>query len=387
MLLLQRWEPINSNKFPNLIPFWITVHGLPLHHWTLGALHAIGKELGPILSEDVPKGRIRVHINGLKCLEMQLPVQLDSGEIMQVDLEYEKLEKHCFLCYSLCHEMENCPKNSQVEKSATSALGISQRNTLRNIEERRRQMEASKSQSRSLGRSSLPRDHHLDSHRSAHSRLGPHSLGGYHNRVHSYDPATRDQSNRHSVDSNIGSQGAQLRDTHSAHRAVTHERNQRPPTRMEYRVVSPSRRSGNQGGSMFRANNSNVSSRTPPPAPRREPMLAPSNTDRGEVNSHSAGRRSIRERLELPPNQVELEPQIPSAERRSALERLEAPPGFDQSRNGGLSNSMIARLQDVEVRYEDETSQNQVITVEDSVRPHVTQRLGGVESSIPVEEI
>ncbi|WZZ77246.1 hypothetical protein YC2023_097818 [Brassica napus] len=68
------------------------------------------------------------------------------------------------------------------------------------------------------------------------------------------------------------------------------------------------------------------SSRTPPPNPAREPMELPVIPERGEINSHSS-------------------------ERRSALERIERPHQESQ-RSGGLSTSLIARLQDVEVNYE-----------------------------------
>lgn len=45
--------------------------------------------------------RIKVLIDGLKKLEMRLPLELPSGDEIYVTLEYEKLEKHCFICYSL----------------------------------------------------------------------------------------------------------------------------------------------------------------------------------------------------------------------------------------------------------------------------------------------
>lgn len=34
MIILQRWEPIVSDFFHALIPFWISIHGIPLHYWT-----------------------------------------------------------------------------------------------------------------------------------------------------------------------------------------------------------------------------------------------------------------------------------------------------------------------------------------------------------------
>lgn len=32
MVVIQRWEPIISASFPSQIPFWIRLHGLPLHY-------------------------------------------------------------------------------------------------------------------------------------------------------------------------------------------------------------------------------------------------------------------------------------------------------------------------------------------------------------------
>ncbi|KAG2254156.1 hypothetical protein Bca52824_084292 [Brassica carinata] len=96
-VLLQRWEPVVSNSFPRMIEFWIRIHGITLHYWSLETLEAIAKELGPMSDTDVDRGRIRILIDGLRKLEMRLPIELPSGEVISVDLEYEKLEKHCFM--------------------------------------------------------------------------------------------------------------------------------------------------------------------------------------------------------------------------------------------------------------------------------------------------
>lgn len=104
MMILQKWEPVISDNFLASIPFWITVHGIPLHYWTEDTLRAIGKELGPVEDFDVDQARVRVAINGLKPLEINL-----AGERKQVELEYENLQKHCFHCLSLSHEGDDCP--------------------------------------------------------------------------------------------------------------------------------------------------------------------------------------------------------------------------------------------------------------------------------------
>ncbi|KAL0649541.1 hypothetical protein Bca4012_092232 [Brassica carinata] len=144
MLILQRWEPVVSDFFPALIPFWITIYGILLHSWTEDTLKAIGKELGPVEDWDVEKGRVRVLINGLKPLEMRLDINL-SGEIMQVELHYEHLEKHCFSCNSLSHERDDCPSNrarANLRGNKAEDLGISQERTLQRLEEDRKRKEA-----------------------------------------------------------------------------------------------------------------------------------------------------------------------------------------------------------------------------------------------------
>ena len=135
MIILQRWEPIVADNFPSIIAFWIRIHGIPLHYWTKEALEAIGSELGHVDSKDVPNRRVRVFINGLRSLERHLEISLPSGEIKEVELEYEKLEKHCFSCLSLSHEQDQCPSRSS---STQPPVGINQARTLEKLAERRR---------------------------------------------------------------------------------------------------------------------------------------------------------------------------------------------------------------------------------------------------------
>lgn len=146
MLILQRWEPIVSDNFPSLIPFWISVHSIPLHYWTEDALKAIGKVLGPVEDWDVDRGRVRVSINGLKPLEMKHDISLPSGEIKEVELEYENLEKHCFHCLSLTHEGDACPTFPRKENrdGRETRLGISQNRTLERLEADRRRKDEKK---------------------------------------------------------------------------------------------------------------------------------------------------------------------------------------------------------------------------------------------------
>lgn len=143
MLILQSWEPIVCDTFPASIPFWINVHGIPLHYWNEGAMNAIGDALGPVEAKIVDKARLRVLVNGLKPLIMRMDIELPSKAVVELELEYEGLQKHCFLCKSLSHEDEDCPHRSSARypNGARRVLGISQHNTLEKIEESKRRQD------------------------------------------------------------------------------------------------------------------------------------------------------------------------------------------------------------------------------------------------------
>ncbi|KAJ4911972.1 Uncharacterized protein Rs2_06593 [Raphanus sativus] len=144
MLILQKWEPIVSDNFPSRISFWIQVHGIPLHYWIDGTINAIGAVLGPIEAREVDKARLRVQINGLQALIMCMDLELPSKEVVEIVLEYEHLEKHCFYCKPLTHEDGDCPSRPSNRSIVDDRrqLDISQQNTLESIEEaRRRQAE------------------------------------------------------------------------------------------------------------------------------------------------------------------------------------------------------------------------------------------------------
>ncbi|KAF2538881.1 hypothetical protein F2Q68_00022475 [Brassica cretica] len=129
------------------------------------------------------------------------------------------------------------------------------------------------------------------------------------------------------------------------------------------------------------------SSRTPPSRPAREAMNLPAAPDQEEVISGSRNRALPLERIEeefiqgpeiifalerlkepllqqeriLALERIEEVPnQAP--ERISALERIEAPMD-EEPRPTGLSSSMLARLQDVEITYEAEDNQSPLIGV------------------------
>ncbi|KAF3550403.1 hypothetical protein DY000_02005888 [Brassica cretica] len=178
MLLIQHWEPVVSESFPALIPFWIEIHGVPLHYWYDTAIRAIGNELG-IVEDCVPsRARDRVLINGLNPLEMVRDILHPSGETKQVEFAYDKLEKHCFKCFSLTHEKNDCPFLDNTRDRSPKRLGISQNNTMIRLDDRRRKYEERK-------REQAPKDPHYRENPTPYARRIEYSERREDSRYHS----------------------------------------------------------------------------------------------------------------------------------------------------------------------------------------------------------
>ncbi|KAG7536993.1 Zinc knuckle CX2CX4HX4C [Arabidopsis suecica] len=299
MLILQRWAPIISASFPSTIPFWIRIHKLPALLWDDQTVRTIGKEVGPVIGQDSAEGRVRVEINGLLPLETTVPIRLPSGEITKVELEYEKLEKHCFHCFSLAHEKKNCPALASPDKFSRKPLGISQQLTLEKIEAGKRKQDTGKQEAR-RDRRDDGRNRRMEFNRGNEDR---------HRRV---SPPRRYSSHR---------DGFRI-----------------PDTRDSRRTYESSSRVAARGESQRSHNASEVN--TPPPLPPRENLVANPAPQEGttKITPQGSGRVGSGSR-----------------ERRPALERLSLPsqePYYHQ--NVEETNESSQLLQDVEIRYLEE---------------------------------
>lgn len=271
MILLQRWEPTISPTFPSTISFWIRIHGLPLHYWTDQTLYTIGKALGDASKRDVRGARVRVDINGLQPLDMKSEIELPSGEITEVEFEYMKIEKHCFNCFSLSHEEEDCPSRAIGDRPAKERkLGITQALALERIEAGKRRHDERRGykppSQRTLPAQELPRrDHHSSEYRGSmeFARRPPSNYSyqseasrppGGHNVPAHYRPRSR-------LDPSVNLSSNPSR-SFTSHR----QRTSRTPPKEDDRP-SP-RHSGNSQQRLY----GSTSSHTPPPRTPRERM-------------------------------------------------------------------------------------------------------------------
>lgn len=333
--MLQRWEPVVSDSFPSIISFWIRIHGIPLHYWTEEALEAIGSELGRVESKDVHNGRVRVSINGLLPLERHLEISLPSGEIKEVELEYEKLEKHCFSCQSLSHDQDHCTARTS---SAQASRSINQERTLDRLAERRRGVDRSV---RSVARPERP-----DKHAAIPGPRRPYHENDDRRIRYSKPSSDRDFRNDHravSADFRRRPPVSPPRRTETANREVWVPRKDLPSVSV---AASDPRGSGRLSVRTARQHSASHSSHTPPPRPQREPIQTPPGT--GSARNTSKDRRPALERIS-PVVSVNV-----SSERRPAMERISLPPNGEPLPlyEDGATNP--APLHEVEGHYFDE---------------------------------
>nr|VDD33240.1 unnamed protein product [Brassica oleracea] len=301
------------------------------HHFTL---------IGRVTNPSIQKTRA-VLVNGLKPLEMKMDISLPSGEIKEVELQYEKLEKHCFNCFSLSHEVENCP--SQRARSGhygprASQLGISQRQTLDNIDAGRRRADTRKQHIHSP-----EPEQHFRGRSESYNRNNERAMNWSNDKdfcVHygaRRDPHYNEKRLVQGPSGHVNSRASARdrlslpKDSSGSHRTGnSHPRG--GPQRSEWRPV--------QGGSISRQ--SHVS-HTPSPKPDREQMHTPG------IGPHAPSRRSG-------------ERSHSHSERRSALERLTG------------SNERIPLLLDGEANAESGRLQRSNAQLVDDSRQHLSSR-------------
>ncbi|KAL0845557.1 hypothetical protein Bca101_018803 [Brassica carinata] len=320
MILLQQWEPIVSETFPSTISFWLRIHDLPLHYWNDQALDAIGEELGKVNGKIADEAKVRVEMNGLRPLVMQLEIQLPSGDLTNVELEYFKIEKHCFTCFSLLHEEMDCPSRPRNPIPLKERrLGITQRIALQRIEADKKRHDDRRGYSRQA-QVSNPDRRTSDAGREIRAYDQP--------RLHPYHQQSR---RRNHVSSQVDSRYHRNRPS-ASDRFQKHEHREEFGSR---RDLSGGRDDGSHGtphilssgrislGGNTSENGEGPCSQTTPPRTMQERLEFPTEPSSEQTVSDSRGRKSALQRLKDPDTKSS-SPRSSSFSKRTATpEKLE----------------------------------------------------------------
>ncbi|KAG2328014.1 hypothetical protein Bca52824_010742 [Brassica carinata] len=154
-----------------------------------------------------------------------MDLSLPSGGTKEVELEYEYLQKHCFLCMSLSHEQEACPQKRSSRPSNSEVRGINHSNTLESLDSYKRAKDDKK----------LERGRHAGSQRRA---IDPRPR--YHSREEEHRAQRRDKQRSPLRSSNYRVQYSREASYNS----------QDPQNRISHQLVGDSRGAGSKNKSV-----------------------------------------------------------------------------------------------------------------------------------------
>ncbi|KAG2281719.1 hypothetical protein Bca52824_052939 [Brassica carinata] len=132
---LERWTPTIKEDFPNSLPFWAVVSGVPIHYKKQETYESVGKALGVFDKADVEGSRVRVFVNGDPPLKFDCKIGFANGDVVKVTIQYEDLYRHCYSCKRLSHEESTCPELNEDQRA---------RNRLARIEQKEKEERATK---------------------------------------------------------------------------------------------------------------------------------------------------------------------------------------------------------------------------------------------------
>lgn len=113
---LERWEPFTSGSFPNTIPFWVSVTGVPVHFWNNKTFIAISKVLGKWTSLDSKRAWFQVSVNVDMPLQFERRLEFSNGDIRRVTFAYDGLFRYCYTCHLISHDESTCPQLTPEER-------------------------------------------------------------------------------------------------------------------------------------------------------------------------------------------------------------------------------------------------------------------------------
>ncbi|CAN7110731.1 unnamed protein product [Brassica rapa subsp. narinosa] len=168
---LERWEPFTREDFPNTIPFWVQVTGVPVHFWNDGTFTEIAKALGTKMAIDATSARIQISVNIDKPLQFEGTVGFPNGDTGKVTFLYVGLHRYCFTCKMISHDENSCPEltEAQREQKRLQRLALNSPGAQRQLpaydpgQERKQGNKRPRSPSLDLHRQSPPRKFQTDS--------------------------------------------------------------------------------------------------------------------------------------------------------------------------------------------------------------------------------
>lgn len=116
-IAIERWSehpPPDSLQF---IPLWVQIKNIPINYYTKDAIMLLGELVGQVLEVvfdpemSLSQGfvRVKIRFDISKPLRKSKVINLPQGKTAIVWYHYERVQKRCYHCQRLTHEMDVCP--------------------------------------------------------------------------------------------------------------------------------------------------------------------------------------------------------------------------------------------------------------------------------------
>ncbi|XP_024013641.1 uncharacterized protein LOC112087842 [Eutrema salsugineum] len=132
---LERWIPHVGEYFPNNMTFWIWISGIPTHFWLKENFEAIGSRLGRVTAVDARAARVQVSLNADEPLKFAAKARLQSGELVRVEMKYERLDRWCLTCRHISYDERSCPLLSEDQRKENMKEREAERNLNQTLRE------------------------------------------------------------------------------------------------------------------------------------------------------------------------------------------------------------------------------------------------------------
>ncbi|KAG7543484.1 Reverse transcriptase domain [Arabidopsis thaliana x Arabidopsis arenosa] len=118
-MTLECWVENPSEDYLRILPIWIRLRHIPVNFNTAETIREIAEHIGqvthvafdPLRPQSRGFVRVRVLFDVNKPLKNTRNVELPTGEVVAIGIEYERIRKRCYQCLRLTHDKEHCPLN------------------------------------------------------------------------------------------------------------------------------------------------------------------------------------------------------------------------------------------------------------------------------------
>ncbi|XP_023644257.1 uncharacterized protein LOC111832151 [Capsella rubella] len=118
-MTLERWVEKPPEDYLKRLPIWICLRNIPVNHDTKDTIHEIAEHIetvtdvafDPLKPQSKGYVRVRVLFDVSRPLKNSRLLQTSTGEMVTINIEYERIRRRCYQCQRLTHDKDHFPFN------------------------------------------------------------------------------------------------------------------------------------------------------------------------------------------------------------------------------------------------------------------------------------